>query len=77
MCLLNLCIDTGTGTFESWKHVQRIIGMRTETKQRINTVHCSRGIYLFICLFTCDYRTICFCKRQDMSKTSSTSLLLK
>ena len=56
----------------SWK--QYIIGITTETRHRINEVHCSRDIsspayfYLIIklCLFTCE--------RQDMSKDSNICL---
>ena len=38
------------GIYETWKLVQYIIGIRTETRQRINAVYCSRGIYLSVYL---------------------------
>ena len=34
------------GAYQTWKVVQYIIRIRTETRQKINAVHCSRGIYL-------------------------------
>ena len=42
----------------TWKIVQYIIGIRTETRQRINAVHCSRGIYLSF-LFNCKALFVC------------------
>ena len=33
-------------TCHTWKHFQYNIGIRAETRQRINAVHFSRGIYL-------------------------------
>ena len=35
------------------------LGIRTETKQRINAVHCTRGMYL--CLFIFDYKALLVC----------------
>ena len=55
--------------------VQYIIGVRTETRQKINAVHCSRGIYLFFYLYL--IIKLCSCKRQDVSKKSIRSLLLQ
>ena len=45
------------GIYQTWKLAQYIIGIRTEVRQRINTVCCSRGIYL--CLF--DYNDLFVC----------------
>ena len=44
------------GIHQTWKLVQYIIGIRTEARQKINAVHCSRGIY---CLF--DYKALFAC----------------
>ena len=44
------------GIYQTWKLLQYIIGIRTETRQEINAVHCSRGI---ICLF--DYKALIVC----------------
>ena len=46
------------GIHQTWKLVQYIIGIRTETRQRINAVHCSRGIYLSF-LFNCKALFVC------------------
>ena len=53
-----------------------IIGIRTETRQRINVVHCGRGIYLSV-FFLYLIIKFCLCKRQDMSKNSNISQLLQ
>ena len=61
--------------YQTWKLVQYIIGIRKETRQRINAVHRSRGVYLSVYLHL--IIKLCLCKRQDMSKNSNTSLLLQ
>ena len=38
------------GIYQTWKLVKYIIGNRTETRQKINAVPCSRGIYLSVYL---------------------------
>ena len=38
------------GIYQTWNLVQYIIGIRTETRQKINAVHCSRGIHLSVYL---------------------------
>ena len=48
-------------TYQTWKHVQYISGIRAETKQEIKEVHYWRVIYLFICQFTFDYRALSVC----------------
>ena len=40
-----------------------IIGIRTETRQRINAVHCSR----FICLFIFGYKVLFICVKDRAS----------
>ena len=52
---MHLYIDIGT-RYTS-KLVQYIIGIRTEARQKVNAVHCSRGIYL--CLFDCKALFVC------------------
>ena len=51
------------GAYQTWKVVQYIIGIRTETRQKINAVHCSRGIYLpfyfYKALFACVKDSAC------------------
>ena len=39
-------------TYQTRKFVQYIIGIRRETRQRINAVHGSRGIFLFVYLYS-------------------------
>ena len=39
------------GRYQTSKLVQYIIGIRIETRQKINLVHCSRGIYLTFFIF--------------------------
>ena len=48
------------GTYQTWKLVQYIIGIKPETRQRIKVSHCSRGTYL-CCLFIFDYKILFFC----------------
>ena len=51
------------GIYPSWKIVQYTIGIRKETRQKINSVHCSRGIwYLFIYFF--DYKALFVCVKE-------------
>ena len=45
--------------YQTWKLIQFFIGIRTKTRQKINAVHCSRGIYLSIYLF--DYKAWFVC----------------
>ena len=40
----------GRGIVQTRNRIQYIIGIRTETRQKINEVHCSRGIYLYVYL---------------------------
>ena len=56
--LLTLYKDIGTRFIPNMKtFFLDILGIRTEKRQRINAVHCSRGIYL--CLF--DYKAMFVC----------------
>ena len=61
--------------YQTWKMVQHIFGIRTETKQKINTVHCSRDIYLSVYLFWL-LSSVCLYKKLEMSKNSNARTLL-
>ena len=63
------------GKYQTWRLVQYIIGIRTETSQRINATHSSRGIYYLFTVFI--FNCVCVCKRQSMSKNSDTCPLLQ
>ena len=58
LCLLNLHIDIGTKYITNMKISSVIIGIRAETRQGINAVHYSGGMYLFTCLFMFDHRAL-------------------
>ena len=49
----NVCL-LEPGTYRAWKRIYYVIGIRAETRKRINEINCSRGIYLsayILCLY--------------------------
>ena len=50
MSLLNYILILEEGTYQTWKLIC-ILGIRTETRQGTNAVHCSRGTYLFTFIY--------------------------
>ena len=59
----------GQGTYQTLKRVQYIIGIRTETSQRINAVHNTRGTYLPVySIYIYLWSSVCLCRREGMSK---------
>ena len=52
MFMQQICTSLST-----WNTEYCITGIRTETRQKVNGVHCSRGIYL--CLFECKALFVC------------------
>ena len=71
---MNLYIEIlEPGTYQACKLVQHIIVIRTETRQRINAINRSKGIYFSVYLYFITKLFVCV-KRQCMSKNSNTSL---
>ena len=55
----------------SEKLIQNLISLETEQKQGRKQVQFIAVEALFTCLFLFDYKPVCLCKRQDMSKNSN------